>query len=70
MTTRIQLDKAWEFTQVPSEQFPNAEEKYRSCHIPTSVHVELIKDKTIPDPYKGLAEWDVQCESPLYLSES
>jgi beta-mannosidase len=28
--------------------------------MPTSVHVELIKREEIPDPYKGLNEYDVQ----------
>lgn len=61
-STKTFLEKSWKFTQIPSEQFPNVKEEYKSCSIPTSVHVELIKDGTIPDPYKGLNEWDVQCK--------
>ncbi|KAH7105396.1 glycoside hydrolase family 2 protein [Auriculariales sp. MPI-PUGE-AT-0066] len=28
--------------------------------LPTTVHVELLKNKKIPDPFIGLHEWDVQ----------
>lgn len=66
MVQRKSLDKSWKFTQVSSELFPNAETKWQSCEVPTSVHVELIKEKRIPDPFKGLAEWDVQCKSSFH----
>ncbi|KAK4689681.1 beta-mannosidase, partial [Tremellales sp. Uapishka_1] len=57
----ILLDQAWRFTQIPSETFPDVTREWRQCSkFPTSVHVELIASGKIPDPYKGLAEWDVQ----------
>jgi hypothetical protein len=62
MLTKKSLLASWEFSQVASELFPNAETKWQSCEVPTSVHVELIKSNRIPHPFKGLAEWDVQCE--------
>lgn len=62
MAQKQSLDKSWEFSQVSSELFPKAKTEWQSCKVPTSVHVELIKTDRIPHPFKGLAEWDVQCE--------
>lgn len=62
MTDKTQLDQ-WEFSQVTSNPFPDVKEEWHSCEIPTSVHVELIKLNKIPHPFKGLKEWNVQCES-------
>jgi len=58
----IQLDE-WDFTQVPSKAIPDVSIDWTPCAVPTSVHVELIKSGKIPDPFKGLKEWNVQCES-------
>ncbi|KAF8812399.1 glycoside hydrolase family 2 protein [Phlegmacium glaucopus] len=44
----------WSFTQVGvGEWLPVSS-------FPTTVHVELLKLKKIPDPFVGLHEWDVQ----------
>jgi beta-mannosidase len=58
------LDAKWQFSQVVSApHFENVKEEWLDCAIPTSVHVELKKAGRIPDPFKGLTEWDVQCEN-------
>jgi beta-mannosidase len=57
------LLSSWEFTQVSSTAIPDVSVEWTPCSVPTSVHVELIKSGKIPDPFKGLKEWDVQCES-------
>jgi beta-mannosidase len=54
--------KGWEFSRVASETEPDVTEEWASCKVPTSVQVELIKAGKIADPYKGLNEWDCQCE--------
>lgn len=46
----------WQFAQVGKTD-------WESVTIPTSVHVELLKLGRIPDPFKGLDEWAVQCEA-------
>lgn len=66
-----QLEGNWKFSQVASTpHFENVTEEWLDCAIPTSVHVELKKRGKIPDPFKGLAEWDVQCESMSEGSEA
>ncbi|KAJ7129735.1 glycoside hydrolase family 2 protein [Mycena epipterygia] len=45
----------WEFTQLGGEG-----EWVKTSQFPTSVHVELLHLKKIPDPFIALHEWDVQ----------
>lgn len=49
------LNQDWSFSQAdkPDEWIPTSE-------FPTTVHVELLKQKKIPDPFVGLNEWEVQ----------
>jgi beta-mannosidase len=63
MPSHIQLlTTNWEFSQVASSPYSvQVKEEWLDCSIPTSVHVELKKRGKISDPFKGLAEWDVQC---------
>ncbi len=57
----ITLSQGWEFKQVPSKGFDNVDGNWTACSkVPTSVHVELLKQGKIPDPFKGLNEWQVQ----------
>lgn len=51
------LTTGWSFAQRDDEKSFAPIEK-----VPTSVHVELLKAGKIPDPYKGVGEFDVQCE--------
>lgn len=61
--SRTTIDAGWEFSQVASKTQPDVAENWASCSkVPTSVQVELQKAGKIPDAYKGLNEWDVQCE--------
>ncbi|KAH7108023.1 galactose-binding domain-like protein [Auriculariales sp. MPI-PUGE-AT-0066] len=53
MSTRT-LSSGWFFAQIGSQDWSTID------HIPTTVHVELLRQKKIPDPFFGLAEWDVQ----------
>lgn len=63
MPSRTALCDNWEFTQLPSARLPETKPAWSQCSkFPTSVHVELMKQKKIPNPYKDLHEWDVQCE--------
>ncbi|KAF4620078.1 hypothetical protein D9613_005220 [Agrocybe pediades] len=50
----------WSFTQVGGGQGTNEGEWLAVSSFPTTVHVELLKLKKIPDPFVGLNEWDVQ----------
>lgn len=59
---RTTLKDDWEFSQVSSASWPDVDESWRACSIPTSVHVELQKAGKIPNFHKGLNEWEVQCE--------
>lgn len=62
-TTIHDLDQDWQFTQIPSRGFENVKRDWQPCSsFPTSVHVELKKAGRIPDPYRDLNEWDVQCK--------
>jgi beta-mannosidase len=60
--TRTLLDKNWSFSQVASEHVPDVNEDWEACKVPTSIHVELKRLGKIPDPFKDLNEWEVQCE--------
>ncbi|KAG6888821.1 hypothetical protein C0992_007435 [Termitomyces sp. T32_za158] len=58
MSTRLLRD--WSFTQVGGGAGTQNGEWLPISKFPTSVHVELLKLKKIPDPFIGLNEWDVQ----------
>lgn len=58
-TTRL-LDTGWTFTQIDGGQGTENDEWLETSTFPTSVHVELLHLKKIPDPFIGLYEWDVQ----------
>lgn len=57
-TTRLLTD--WSFTQVGVGEANKIGEWLPVSSFPTTVHVELLKLKKIPDPFVGLQEWDVQ----------
>ncbi|KAK7049564.1 hypothetical protein VNI00_005595 [Paramarasmius palmivorus] len=50
----------WSFTQIGGGEGTKDGEWLQVSEFPTTVHVELLKLKKIPDPYIGLQEWDVQ----------
>ncbi|KAK7061680.1 beta-mannosidase B [Favolaschia claudopus] len=50
----------WTFTQLGGGQGTKDGEWLPVTQFPTTVHVELLKLKRIPDPFLGRAEWDVQ----------
>ncbi|KAF5322547.1 hypothetical protein D9619_000300 [Psilocybe cf. subviscida] len=52
--------KDWSFTQVGGGEGTKDGEWLGVSTFPTTVHVELLKLKKIPDPFIGLHEWDVQ----------
>lgn len=54
------LLQEWSFTQVGGGEGTQDGEWLQTSEFPTSVHVELLKLKRIPDPFVGLHEWDVQ----------
>ncbi|KAJ3841473.1 glycoside hydrolase family 2 protein [Lentinula raphanica] len=55
---KVVLDN-WAFTQVGGGR-GTKEDEYLQATGPTTVHVELLKAKRIPDPFIGLHEYDVQ----------
>ncbi|KAF8915918.1 glycoside hydrolase family 2 protein [Mucidula mucida] len=57
-TTRLLED--WSFTQIGGGQGTKDGEWLQASSFPTTVHVELLELKKIPDPFIGLHEWDVQ----------
>jgi beta-mannosidase len=68
----INLSKTcnWSFAQVegvkPDDAVNSKAWKWfdiKQGDMPTSVHVELIKQGVIKDPYKGMNEYDVQVSS-------
>lgn len=61
--TTTTINKGWTFSQVSSDTWPDVEEQWEDCKVPTSVHVELQRLGRIPDPFKDLNEWECQCES-------
>ncbi|KAI0068656.1 glycoside hydrolase family 2 protein [Artomyces pyxidatus] len=54
------LNQDWSFTQVGGGDGTQDGEWLPVSAFPTTVHVELIHLKKIPDPFVGLHEWDVQ----------
>ncbi|KAI0053587.1 glycoside hydrolase family 2 protein [Auriscalpium vulgare] len=54
------LSQDWSFTQVGGGQGTKQEEWLPVSSFPTTVHVELLSLKKIPDPFVGLNEWNVQ----------
>ncbi|KAG7097005.1 hypothetical protein E1B28_004399 [Marasmius oreades] len=50
----------WSFTQVGGGEGTGDGEWLPVHQFPTTVHVELLHLKRIPDPFVGLHEWDVQ----------
>lgn len=50
----------WSFTQVGGGEGTKDGEWIRVSEFPTTVHVELLRLKKIPDPFIGLHDWDVQ----------
>ncbi|KAH7916082.1 glycoside hydrolase family 2 protein [Hygrophoropsis aurantiaca] len=60
MSTIRSLAQGWSFTQVGGGQGTKNDEWLAVPQIPTTVHVELLKLKRIPDPFLGLNEWEVQ----------
>lgn len=60
MTTVIRQLKDWSFTQIGGGEGTKDGEWLQASQFPTTVHVELLKHKKIPNPFIGLHEWDVQ----------
>lgn len=67
LTTNISKESHWSFAQVEASKSQNvASQKALKWYdieqgdMPTSVHVQLMKQGEIPDPYKGMNEYDVQ----------
>ncbi|KIJ70008.1 glycoside hydrolase family 2 protein [Hydnomerulius pinastri MD-312] len=54
------IASGWSFTQVGGGQGTKDGEYLPVSEFPTTVHVELLKLKKIPDPFLGLNEWEVQ----------
>ncbi|TFK55470.1 glycoside hydrolase family 2 protein [Heliocybe sulcata] len=54
------ISEGWSFTQIGGGQGTEEGEWLACSEFPTTVHVELLKLKKIPDPFIGLHEWDVQ----------
>ncbi|KAJ7276352.1 beta-mannosidase [Mycena haematopus] len=50
----------WKFTQLGGGEGTKDGEWLSVSQFPTTVHVELLNLKRIPDPFLALAEWDVQ----------
>ena len=62
MPSQNTISEDWEFCQLPTNNIPVTTHDWNPCSVPTSVQASLLKLGKIPDPYKGLAEWDIQCE--------
>ncbi|TBU32964.1 glycoside hydrolase family 2 protein [Dichomitus squalens] len=60
MATARDLHDGWTFTQLGKSQVLKEGEWLPVKSFPTTVHVELLGYKRIPDPFVGLHEWDVQ----------
>ncbi|KAI6113706.1 glycoside hydrolase family 2 protein [Pisolithus croceorrhizus] len=54
------LHNDWIFTQLGGGQGTGCGEWLPVNRFPTTVHVELLKLKRIPDPFLGMNEWEVQ----------
>jgi beta-mannosidase len=62
LTNKQYLDSNWEFTQIGGGQANSNGEWLKSSKAVTSVHVELLKLKEIPNPYVSMNEHEVQCK--------
>lgn len=60
MTITRTLHDGWSFTQIGGGEAVKDGEWLPVQSFPTTVHVELLKQEKIPDPFLGLHEWDVQ----------
>ncbi|KAF9247262.1 glycoside hydrolase family 2 protein [Melanogaster broomeanus] len=60
MGTIRTIASGWSFSQVGGGQGTKDGEWLPVSEFPTTVHVELLKLKRIPDPFLGLNEWEVQ----------
>ncbi|TCD70426.1 hypothetical protein EIP91_003507 [Steccherinum ochraceum] len=56
------LNDGWHFARIGGgdKDVVKDGEWLETTEFPTTVHVELLKAKKIPDPFVGLHEWDVQ----------
>jgi hypothetical protein len=77
--SRVNLSKTcnWSFAQVEGEKQQDAKDgehhewfDIKQGDMPTSVHVELMKQGVIKDPYKGMNEYDVQVSLDRVLVHS
>jgi beta-mannosidase len=50
MSFKRQIDQDWQFTQIGGGQGTKDGEWLKASEFPTTVHVELLKQKIIPDP--------------------
>ncbi|KAH9927208.1 glycoside hydrolase family 2 protein [Epithele typhae] len=55
-----ELHDGWMFSQVGGGEVLKDGEWLEATSFPTTVHVELLAHKKIPDPFIALREWDVQ----------
>ncbi|KAF9226510.1 glycoside hydrolase family 2 protein [Gyrodon lividus] len=60
MSSTRTIASGWCFTQDGGGLGTNNGEWLSASEFPTTVHVELLKLKRIPDPFLGLNEWEVQ----------
>ncbi|KAJ3532447.1 hypothetical protein NM688_g7423 [Phlebia brevispora] len=64
MTSLIskEIHEGWTFKKVTSggDNYVKVGEEFQVQQFPTTVHVELLKQGKIPNPFVGLHEWDVQ----------
>ncbi|GJE84980.1 glycoside hydrolase family 2 protein [Phanerochaete sordida] len=62
--TKTALDKGWSYALADAHGTDTGSVKVGEWaavqQFPTTVHVELLKEGKIPDPFIGLNEWDVQ----------
>ncbi|KAL0950040.1 hypothetical protein HGRIS_010048 [Hohenbuehelia grisea] len=56
----LSISEGWVYTQIGGGEGTKDGEWLQISQFPTTVHVELLKAKRIPDPFIGLHEWDVQ----------
>ncbi|KAJ9117501.1 hypothetical protein QFC22_004351 [Naganishia vaughanmartiniae] len=66
-STNLSKESRWSFAQVEASKVRDAAAQkslkwydIKQGDMPTSVHVQLMKQGEIPDPYKGMNEYDVQ----------
>lgn len=68
----ISLDKNWSFTEIGGGEGTKDGEWLHIESVPTTVHVELLKAKRIPDPVGSLSLLFVQfliiCSLWVYMS--